>query len=124
MLSRTNQDKVLKSLKEGNIINIISLIPTIGDEILIDSDKKYQTIELFEQIFPNKCKHSDAMKPSAYLTLGILSLLNNKGYHAIFDLLEVLELYSQADESVCKIIKKALDCKNIKSHMIGFYTLF
>lgn len=77
ILSRTNKDEVLKSLKEGNIINIISLIPTIADEILIDSDKKYHTIELINQILPNKCKHSDAMKPSVYLTLGVLSLLNN-----------------------------------------------
>lgn len=47
MLIKSNKEKVHTLSKESDIIGVLPLLPPVADEILIDSDKKYHIIELF-----------------------------------------------------------------------------
>lgn len=77
MLARKDKEKAIDLLKQGNITDLITYIPQVADEIVVDADKHYKLISVFDETFPNHNTHIDAMPPSVYLTLGTVAKLKH-----------------------------------------------
>lgn len=72
--------KALELLKDEKNIDLLPYVPQIADEIVVNAEKRYNLIAVFNDLFP------DAMSPSVFLTLGTIARLKNFHSMAYFPL--------------------------------------
>ena len=77
MLAKKDKEKAIELLKEGKITDLLTYVPQVADEIIINTEKRYKLISTFDDTFPNHNSHCDAIPPSVFLTLGSIARLKN-----------------------------------------------
>ena len=68
MLAKKDKEKAIELLKEGKITDLLTYVPQVADEIIINTEKRYKLISTFDDTFPNHNSHCDAIPPSVFLT--------------------------------------------------------
>ena len=72
MLAKKDKEKAIEFLKEGKIKDLLTYVPQVADEIVINAEKHHKLISTFDETFPNQNSHRDAIPPSVFLTLGLV----------------------------------------------------
>lgn len=86
MLAKKDKEKAIELLRDGNITDLLTYVPQVADEIIINAEKHHKLIFTFDEIFPYHNSHRDAIPPSVFLTLGAIDRLKNFQSMASFPL--------------------------------------
>lgn len=86
MLAKKDKEKAIELLKEGKITDLLTYVPQVADEIIINAEKRHKLISTFDETFPDYNSHCDAIPPSVFLTLGSIARLKNFQSMASFPL--------------------------------------